>query len=86
MVQIYNAAIRLVDHLLLFVVVADSDKGHKEVCEYLLVPRVLLRCLGIQIHHLLLWMERRERVVLNLVTRAKGQVTFERFLGCCAAE
>ena len=66
----------MVDHLLLFVVIADSDKGHEEVGEYLLVPRVLLRCLGIQIHHLWLWMERRERVVLNLFKREKGLVTF----------
>ena len=42
------------NHLLLFMVVADSDKRHEEVGEYLLVAGILLCCSRIQVYYLLL--------------------------------
>ena len=38
-------------------VVPNSDKGHEEVSQYLLVARVLVCCLAVEIHHFLLCRE-----------------------------
>lgn len=58
-------------------VVPNSDKGHEEVSQYLLVARILVCCLAIEIHHFLLCREMRvdgwrERGKRRIGGREKG--------------